>query len=163
MFQDLEVSPVFVLCVRYPGAVAQSLATRDGFPLHFTELLWFETTLTACLVVQGARHCLIHFENWFTDPWRSAETLAEAIGVDTLANRDELRAKLSTIIRTNLRHDVEDLAKLRSRLATELYDCLLCRSRAPKREKLQEFELALQSKRRVYRCSRRVDRPRSAS
>jgi hypothetical protein len=147
VFQDLDISPVFVLCVRHPGAVAQSLATRDGFPLHFTELLWFETTLIACLVVQGARHCLVHFEDWLYDPWRSAEMLAETIGVDMSADRDELRATLSVIIKTSLRHDIEDSAKLHSRPAAELYDCLLHRSQAPERETLQRFEVALEASR----------------
>lgn len=143
VFHDLGVQPVFIVCVRHPGAVAQSLAARDRFPTLFSELLWLEKTLTACLESWDAPNCIIHYEDWFVQPWRSTETLIKTCGLSPALNAQEIQAAVASIVSREMRHDTDGSLQIHSRAAADLYGYLLDYSRVPESKILRGFETAL--------------------
>jgi len=143
VLEDLGLRPIFVLCVRHPGAVAQSLAARDGFPALISELLWLERTLTACSAIRQAVHCIVHYEEWFVNPWRAVERLAQTTGLKPATGREELHARVAALIKRELRHDGEESNPIHSRAAADFYGYLAQSTRVPEPEIVRKFEAAL--------------------
>jgi hypothetical protein len=121
VFRRCNVQPTYIVCLRNPAAVAASLAKRDGFEPLYSELLWLEKTIRACSIARKQRHCVIHYEGWFTDPSRQLHLLAETVGaeVETLPGD-----RLAAIFREDLRHHEGGTLKVHSRAAGELYESL---------------------------------------
>jgi hypothetical protein len=138
VFRICGVSPVFVLCVRHPAAVAHSLAARDRFSSLFSELLWFEKTLTGCLAIQDAPHCLIHYEEWFKDPLPQARILCEIAGLAPAGRPAALKPRLSSIVDSELRH--QDGGAIISTAARDLYAQLVQSAKVPDTGVLRNFE-----------------------
>ncbi len=140
VFQTCGVNPVFVLCVRHPGAVAGSLAARDRFSALHSELLWFEKTLSACRAIQGAPHCVIHYEDWFQDPLPPAQRLCEVAGLLENAEPGELLDRVSSIVKPELRHQTEGV--IHSNAARQLYALMVESYEVPNPAALGQFEFA---------------------
>jgi hypothetical protein len=138
VFRICGVSPVFVLCVRHPAAVAHSLAARDRFSSLFSELLWFEKTLTGCLAIQDAPHCLIHYEEWFKDPLPQARILCEIAGLAPAGRPAALKARVTSIVDSELRH--QDGGAIISMAARDLYAQLVQSAKVPDPGVLRHFE-----------------------
>lgn len=66
IFDDLGVATVWLLSVREPGAVASSLAKRDGLPRTVAELLWLEHYLEALRLLGPQLDAVLHYERWFS-------------------------------------------------------------------------------------------------
>ena len=143
VFQTCGVHPVFVLCVRHPAGVVESLAARDGFPALFSELLWLERNLNACQAIHDSPHCLAHYENWFRDPLGQAKRLIEVTGVTPPTGTEELRDCISRTVRPGLRHDKPGTSSICSAAAREFYAHLRYATKAPGAEVLRSFVAAL--------------------
>ena len=102
IFRRCNVQPTYIVCVRNPASVAASLSKRDGFEPRFSELLWLEKTLLACLIARRQPHCAMHYERWFTDPSRQLQILAETVGAQVETTPGD---RLAAILRNDLRHD----------------------------------------------------------
>ncbi|MDP8981689.1 MAG: hypothetical protein M3O35_13995 [Acidobacteriota bacterium] len=138
VFATCGVTPVFVLCVRHPGAVAGSLAARDRFSALHSELLWFEKTLSACRTIQSAPHCVIRYEDWFQDPLPQVQRLRRMMGFLEDADAEELRRRVASIVNPELRHQMGGM--IHSRAARQLYARLVESDEAPAPELLRQFE-----------------------
>jgi len=144
VFRDLGIDPRYVVCVRHPGAVAQSLAARDKFPARFSEMLWFEKTLAACEASCDSRSCLIHFEEWFSRPAACAERLLGVTGLRPSAGTAQrcVQAAIAKVI-PEMRHDSVDSPRIESSAAEALYHTLARSSRVPDGEVLRKFRTGL--------------------
>ena len=143
VFEDLGIRPVHIVCVRHPGAVAQSLSERNGFPSLFSEMLWLEKTLGACLASVEAPNCLIHYEDWFTRPSRCIGSLLDATGLAPLLSAEETEKAVASIVSREMRHDFT-LSPIESRAVSILYGELLKHTRVPARDVLRRFDEALE-------------------
>ena len=155
VFSDLAIDPVFVVCVRHPGAVAQSLSTRDGSPPLFSEMLWLEKTLGACQASWNAPNCLIHYEDWFIHPSKCVETLLEATGLKPCENAETIKKGVDSIVKRELRHD-NDSVPIESRAAKILYQKLQDCCRVPDLQILSTFDMALEVAKEFIGCVEKI-------
>lgn len=65
---QLGIDPTFVICVRHPISVAQSLVRRDGTTEGEALGLWLLYTLTALKETAGNRRVLVVYEDALADP-----------------------------------------------------------------------------------------------
>lgn len=73
----------FVLCVRSPLSVAESLQTRDRMSLAQGLQLWYQYTWLAMKHTLGHPVLVMHYEQYFGDESREQEErLAEFLGID---------------------------------------------------------------------------------
>jgi len=142
VFRDCGIQPVFVLCVRHPGAVAASLEVRDKFPQLFSELLWMERNLTACLAMQSRPHCIVHYEHWFANALKQAKLLTGVTGLGTVRGA-RLQEVIERTVRPGLRHDPPE-GQIRSAGTREFYALLRGATTAPGRPDLRPFAGALE-------------------
>ncbi|WP_424363180.1 tetratricopeptide repeat protein [Methylocystis parvus] len=66
IFDEVGVAPVWLLSVRDPGAVAASLAKRDGLPRTMGEMLWLEHYLEVLRLLGPQLDAVLHYERWFS-------------------------------------------------------------------------------------------------
>jgi hypothetical protein len=124
IFKELAAEPVYVLAVRHPNAVAQSLFRRDGIePLH-AELLWVERYID-CLVYAGERiAAIVNYEDWFEAAEETATRLSAKLGLALPDNSADLGRAISTIVRPDLRHHAQSTDGFILPLTRGLYTAL---------------------------------------
>jgi hypothetical protein len=104
VFAELNLEPLYVLAVRSPAEVAESLRKRDDLdPLH-SELLWLLHTLDAVRDAGEELRIVVDYARWFTAPLEQAQAVAKALGLAWPADDRELVARLTGTIRPDLRH-----------------------------------------------------------
>ena len=90
---DLEPELRFVLCIRHPIEVAQSLKRRNQSSYSLGLALWERYYATLLELVPSERIIVTHYDTFFTDPVGEVERLCEFVGLEPTPPRvlDELR------------------------------------------------------------------------
>ena len=97
----------FVICVRSPLAVANSLHARNAMPLMRGAFLWDRYMRSALVDTDSSRRLVVFYDTFFTNPVQEVATLREFCGLATGGE-----AALAATIRADLRHQQSDLATL---------------------------------------------------
>jgi hypothetical protein len=122
IFSELGVTPLYLLAVRHPLAVAASIIKRDALSPARAQLLWLLHTVEAARD-SGQRLCgVVEFDRWFTSPTQQAEALMQGLGLPAPAGG--LRGVLAEHIRPELRHHVGDQENCLP-YAADLYHCMV--------------------------------------
>ena len=104
IFEELNLEPLYVLAVRNPAVVADSLSKRNGVePLH-SELVWLLHNLDAIREVGPDLRIVVDYDRWFTAPHEQAQAVAQALHLPWPADDRDLMARLTETIRPALRH-----------------------------------------------------------
>ena len=118
----------YVLTIRNPLSVAQSLAKRDGFRLEKSYMLWLGHMLTSLLYTGPHKRIIVDYDHFLSAPQQSLELIAERFALQI--DHQELQYYLSEILDIGLRHTVFALNDLTidqacSPLVYEVYAALL--------------------------------------
>ena len=81
IFERLGVTPIWLLCVRDPRAVAASLFARDRIPLPIGELMWIEHVAEALSQLGPQLSLILHYERSFEAADAQLAALAGAVGL----------------------------------------------------------------------------------
>ena len=81
VFNELDISPSYVIAIRNPKSVAQSLQKRDGFDFEKSYYLWLEHVLPAILETAGATRVVVDFDLLMADPSGQLKRMAKALGL----------------------------------------------------------------------------------
>lgn len=111
VFAHCKLRVGYVLAVRNPISVAESLRTRDGLEFEKSYLLWLDHTLTALACTQDSTRVFIDFDAVLADPTAQLKRMAGALGLPIDA--DAMRVYAAEFVDTHLRHAIhhpEDLA-----------------------------------------------------
>jgi hypothetical protein len=122
IFDDLNLAPRFVLCLRNPAEVARSLAAREQHDPDMGEYRWVIHMIDFFRYIGSSKYCTVEYEKWFDDPWMNITKLQNFLCLDLQQNRDELNLALSEIIDPTLRHDRGPRSKAHLVLARSLYE-----------------------------------------
>src|SRR5581483_5957853 len=102
IFQELNLEPVYLLSVREPSAVVESVMKRDEIPGSRAELLWLLHNLDAIRDAGDRLRLIVDYDRWFTHPREQAESVRRALELPG-AITDDLLATLRERIRPELR------------------------------------------------------------
>lgn len=104
IFEDIGVEPVFVLSVRHPIAVAQSLYKRDRIERKRALLLWLTHNLEAIAHARKWGVTVVGYDRWF-DPEASQlrRLLAQMSKFEIETDPGSIQA-VSAFVRSDLRH-----------------------------------------------------------
>jgi hypothetical protein len=104
IFAELDLEPLYVLAIRDPAAVAESLLKRNGMdPLH-SELVWLLHNLEALRDAGEKIRIVVDYDRWFTAPREQAQAVAKALDLPWPADDTNIVSALGQTIRPNLRH-----------------------------------------------------------
>jgi glycosyltransferase involved in cell wall biosynthesis len=103
IFQTLQIEPHFVLTVRHPWEVAESLAKRDGLEHPKSYLLWLEHLVQAISATRGYRQSVVCYEEMMDNPVKVLTGLRKELGVNLRAPF-RVRTSLHKFLEPSLRH-----------------------------------------------------------
>ena len=102
LFEDLVIEPVFILAVRHPWEVAQSLLRRNWMPPARSYLLWLRHTLEAERYSRGSRRSVVQYEELLRAPEATLKHLTTALDLAWGPAASVERA--SSFLQPSLRH-----------------------------------------------------------
>jgi hypothetical protein len=110
IFQTLGVEPHFVLMVRHPWEVAESLAKREGLEQSKCYLLWLEHVVQAESATRSHKRSFVRYKDMMNDPVATLSKLREELDVDLRAP-SHVEASLRSFLDPSLRHHHFDKKK----------------------------------------------------
>ncbi|MEM4261318.1 MAG: hypothetical protein QXG00_08795 [Candidatus Woesearchaeota archaeon] len=63
IFKELDITPYFIICLRHPLEVAQSLKKRNGFSIEKSLLLWMNYMLDAEFYTRDEKRSFVNFDD----------------------------------------------------------------------------------------------------
>lgn len=128
VFAHLGYELRYVLVVRHPASVAESLQRRDGFFHEHSHLLWLEHVLSSLGGSVGAHCVLVDYDLFMHEPDKQAQRMAERLGLEL--DQHALKEFLGDFLDPELQHTHFDLTALAadptaSQLVKEVYPLLL--------------------------------------
>jgi hypothetical protein len=122
IFEALGVEPCFILIVRHPWEVAQSLAKRDSLDQTRSYLLWLQHTLEAEKTTRSSTRSFVSYERLLENPAATLTRIRKELKLDLDAS-SQVRGRLRNFLVAPLRHHVASVrsASLVPSLVTEAY------------------------------------------
>lgn len=133
---DLDITPKFVLPLRHPMEVTRSIATRDEFGRHQSQLMWLRHMLDAEFGSRNYDRIFVRYDDLLAD-WRGEATkIGKALHVKWPRWSGASQADIDEFLTTELRHHATDDAASAggTQFATwvaEAYQALLHLASAP--------------------------------
>ena len=110
VFEELGLDVSYLLVLRNPLSVAQSLAARDGFSREKSYALWLGHVLDSLFKTSGKPRTLAEFDIFMDDPERELRRMADELSFEV--DEHELDVFVSGFLEENLRHTRFDAAAL---------------------------------------------------
>jgi Domain of unknown function (DUF4214) len=131
VFKVCQLAPRYVIAIRHPISVAQSLAARDDFNRTKSYLLWFAHVLGSLAATGGKPRIIVDFDRLIESPESQLRALGKAF--DLRVNTAALREYSKSFLEQGLRHytfSAEDLQTDNTCPAViqEMYPALLASS-----------------------------------
>ena len=121
IFNDLNLAPKIVLCLRNPAQVARSLRQRDNLDPGIGEHRWLNYVVDFFRYCGGFEVCTVDYEQWFRDPCANFTKLKQLLDVEWQQSRSDLDLVLSGIVDPALRHDEPHYDEPHQPLVRSLY------------------------------------------
>ncbi len=122
IFNDLNLVPKIVLCLRNPAQVARSLNAREGIDIDIGEYRWLVHMADFFRYSGSFDVCTIEYEEWFTNPLANFESLRAFLDLQWQQSESDLGLVLSGIVDPALRHDSTDHTAATHPLVRSLYE-----------------------------------------
>jgi hypothetical protein len=114
VFEDLDLRVSYVVAVRNPLEVAQSLYTRDALPIETGILLWSTYMLQALEATRGQQGLLVSYEQILQDPLAQLNRMAKALDLPAPEEASpEIREFVESFLDMGLRNQVVSDDELR--------------------------------------------------
>ena len=125
VFKTLGIEPRFVLIVRHPWEVAQSLAERDGIDQTKSYLLWLQHMLEAERATRSQERSFLTYERLIENPTAVLNRVRKELKLH-FAPPSRARGRLRNFLEASLRHHVASVQNAASvpSLVKEVYKAL---------------------------------------
>jgi hypothetical protein len=113
IFKLCNLNVKYLIAIRNPLSVAQSLQKRDNFPLHKGLFLWTQYMLATLEFTQKENRVLVSYEELMHNPQLQIEKISNTFALPI--NLDELKIYTNEFLDSTLQHGnlgLEDLKKL---------------------------------------------------
>lgn len=104
IFDELGLETSYVISLRNPKSICDSLANRDGIEAEKSYYMWLIHTLDALKYTHGRKSCFVEFDSLMTDPKANLERCAKELELDF--DNDEFDTYVNSFLDDNLRHSV---------------------------------------------------------
>ncbi len=122
IFEILYIEPLFVIPIRNPIDVANSLMKRDGLLLNYSLRIWYYHMINILEGTKDYSRIFIKYDDMLENPDSNLTRLADFLSI-RISEEDKENIKKS--LKPNLRHSITQEEKLKligSKKVIELYD-----------------------------------------
>lgn len=121
IFKILEIEYMFVIPVRNPLDIANSLIKRDGFSLNYSIRLWYYYMINIIECTENCNRTFVAYDDMIENPDLNLNKLMDFVSIDV---SEENKKRIKETLKPNLRHsktNINELELMASRQAVELY------------------------------------------
>lgn len=111
ILKELKHTPKFVLALRHPMEVAQSLKKRDGMHLDHAALLWLDAMCHCELYSRTYQRCFVRYEDLLADWRKEASRIASQLEVALNPGDKTMQTVIDDFLDSSLRHHRENPAQ----------------------------------------------------
>jgi O-antigen biosynthesis protein len=127
VFKECNLEVNYVIALRNPLSIAESLKKRDGFTLERSILLWMDHTFNAVLHTQKNKRLVVDYDKLIQNPTKQINRIANSVGPKI--NADALDNFKNDFLDKNLRHKEFKFAEIKknnkiSQLTKDLFALL---------------------------------------
>ena len=113
--REIDVEPKFIISLRNPLEVADSLKTRDGLPLLKSLLLWLDYTLSSERATRGFQRAFVYYDDLMMDWPETIRSAAAHLDVVFPVWNTAAEAEIRSFLQSTLRHHVYSCKDLQVR------------------------------------------------
>jgi hypothetical protein len=113
--REIDVEPKFIISLRNPLEVADSLKTRDGLPLLKSLLLWLDYTLSSERATRGFQRAFVYYDDLMMDWRETIRSAAAHLDVVFPVWNTAAEAEIRSFLQSTLRHHVYSCKDLQVR------------------------------------------------
>jgi len=124
IFDELQLEPIYVLSVRYPGSVAASLRRRDGLSFSHSQALWLRTNLGALSHTRNHLLGVVDYDRWFESGLEQARTVIDSLNLSRSIDQAQIAEALDRVILPRLRHHSNEQQVACSPIVARFYSLL---------------------------------------
>ncbi len=104
VFKQLEIEASYIVAVRHPLSVADSLNKRDEFELEKSSYLWLCHIVPAMLDSEGSPRIVVDYDLLMAQPEKQLCRIAEALGIPFDASSPGVNKYIKEFLADDLRH-----------------------------------------------------------
>jgi len=104
IFNKLDIEVSYVITIRHPLSVVQSLNKRDGFELEKSSYLWLNHLVPAVLDSEGNRRIVVDYDLLMAHPKKQLYRIAEALKLPFDASSPGIDTYIKEFLSDELRH-----------------------------------------------------------
>lgn len=112
VFNEMGILPQFILAIRNPLSVVESISKRDKFDPKKSYLSWLDHVLTCLKQVSHDRVLVVDYDRLIQNPDRQFDRVSRFLGM--AVDEHELSHYKTDFLDTNLRHTVFDIGDLQA-------------------------------------------------
>ena len=105
ILEELSIEPVFIIPVRNPYDVAESLRKREFFPPHKSLLMWLEHLMLAEVATRQQKRVFVSYEGMLNDWQEEVARITQATGIVWPVSLVEAEKEIASFIRPDLQHN----------------------------------------------------------
>ena len=113
--QDIDVEPKFIISLRNPLEVADSLKARDGLSLLKSLLLWLDYTLCSERATRGFQRAFVDYDDLMMDWRETIRSAAAHLDVVFPTWNTAAEREIQSFLQSTLRHQVYSCKDLQAR------------------------------------------------
>ena len=113
--QDIDVEPKFIISLRNPLEVANSLKARDGLSLLKSLLLWLDYTLCSERATRGFQRAFVYYDDLMMDWRETIRSAAAHLDVVFPTWNTAAEGEIQSFLQSTLRHHVYSCKDLQAR------------------------------------------------
>ena len=113
--QDIDVEPKFIISLRNPLEVANSLKARDGLSLLKSLLLWLDYTLCSERATRGFQRAFVDYDDLMMDWRETIRSAAAHLDVVFPTWNTAAEREIQSFLQSTLRHQVYSCKDLQAR------------------------------------------------
>jgi len=105
VFQNIGCTPLYVITVRHPTSVTQSLLSRNGISLEKSYTLWLEHTLFALMETQECQRVIVDYDLFMDNPTHEIQRIAKSLHLNMPTEHSkQLKEFNEDFLEKDLRH-----------------------------------------------------------
>lgn len=104
IFVKTDMKPYFIICLRNPSEVAESLKKRNGFSVEKSVLLWMKYMMYAEFHTRGFQRAFVSFDELLKDPEKTINHISKILGLTFPKDYNEVKDSIEQFLEPSLKH-----------------------------------------------------------
>lgn len=111
---DLGIVSHYVICVRNPLEVAQSLEVRNGYTRNYSVNLWFTYLSSIENYTRGLKRVFVNYDDLLNQPFEVVNRVGYFFGLELDVQSDDVREAVDLFLSKALKHHSFDMSDLQN-------------------------------------------------